>query len=187
MSHHADLAPLAVEIDGWDLYDEATFGDWGLRLVLEGSVAPGEVTQAASGWGNDVISAFTRGDDVAMVMSYIGDSERDAEELANALIAHIRDDMDAGPAGGIRWRPALSARQRLFVHRSDRRRYLLDRFNRQDRRRRHAPTTRHLIPRLVRPGAASNTVSWLASLAWRPRPVLLLDSCYFLPPPPPGE
>ena len=38
------------------------------------------------------------GDDVAMVMSYIGDSERDAEELANALIAHIRDDMDAGPA-----------------------------------------------------------------------------------------
>ncbi len=103
-----DLAPLTVEIDGWDLYDEATFGDWGLRLVLEGSVAPGEVTQAASGWGNDVYRVFTRGDDVAMVMSYIGDSERDAEELANALIAHIRDDMDSGPAeesaGGLLYR-----------------------------------------------------------------------------------
>jgi len=103
-----DLAPLTVEIDGWDLYDEATFGDWGLRLVLEGSVAPGEVTQAASGWGNDVYRVFTRGDDVAMVMSYIGDSERDAEELANALIAHVRDDMDSGPAeesaGGLLYR-----------------------------------------------------------------------------------
>ena len=103
-----DLAPLTVEIDGWDLYDEATFGDWGFRLVLEGSVAPGEVTQAASGWGNDVYRVFTRGDDVAMVMSYIGDSERDAEELANALIAHIRGDMDAGPAeesaGGLLYR-----------------------------------------------------------------------------------
>ena len=93
-----DLAPLTVEIEGWDLYDEATFGDWGLRLILDGSVSPGEVTQAASGWGNDTYRVFTRGDDVAMVMSYIGDSERDAEELANALIAHIRDDMDSGPA-----------------------------------------------------------------------------------------
>ena len=93
-----DLAPLTVEIDGWDLYDEATFGDWGLRLILDGSVSPGEVTQAASGWGNDTYRVFTRGGDVAMVMSYIGDSERDAEELANALIAHIRDDMDSGPA-----------------------------------------------------------------------------------------
>ena len=97
-----------MEIDGWDLYDEATFGDWGLRLVLEGSVAPGEVTQAASGWGNDVYRVFTRGDDVAMAMSYIGDSERDAEELANALIAHVRDDMDSGPAeesaGGLLYR-----------------------------------------------------------------------------------
>jgi hypothetical protein len=66
--------------------------------VLDGSVSPGEVTQAASGWGNDTYRVFTRGDNVAMVMSYIGDSERDAEELANALIAHIRDDMDSGPA-----------------------------------------------------------------------------------------
>ena len=79
-----DLAPLTVELAGWDLYDEATFGDWGLRLVLDGSVPPGEVTQAASGWGNDTYRVFTRGDDVAMVMSYVGDSERDAEELARA-------------------------------------------------------------------------------------------------------
>ncbi|MGB9357772.1 MAG: hypothetical protein WCC01_04365 [Acidimicrobiia bacterium] len=103
-----DLAPLTVELDGWEMYDEATFGEWGLRLVLAGAVSPGEVTQAAAGWGNDTYRVFTRGDDVAMVMSYVGDSERDAEELANALIAHIRDDMDAGPAeesaGGLLYR-----------------------------------------------------------------------------------
>jgi hypothetical protein len=103
-----DLDPLAVEIDGWDFYDEATFGDWGLRLLLSESVSPGEATQAASGWGNDTYRVFTRNDDVAMVMSYVGDSERDAEELANALIAHIRDTMDSGPAeesaGGLLYR-----------------------------------------------------------------------------------
>jgi len=93
-----DLAPLTVEIDGWEIYDEATLGDWGFRLLLDGSVSPGEATQAASGWGNDTYRVFTRDGDMAMVMSYVGDSERDAEELANALIVHIRDDMDSGPA-----------------------------------------------------------------------------------------
>jgi hypothetical protein len=103
-----DLAPLTVELDGWDLSDEATFGEWGLRLLLDGSVSPGEATQAASGWGNDTYRLFTRGGDIAMAMSYIGDSERDAEEFANALIAHIRDRMDSGPAeesgGGLLYR-----------------------------------------------------------------------------------
>ncbi len=115
-----DLAPLTVELDGWEIYDEATFGEWGLRLVLDGAVSPGEVTQAAAGWGNDVYRVFTRGDDVAMVMSYVGDSERDAEELANGLIAHIRDDMDAGPAeesaGGLLYR---QGRVYSFIDRID--------------------------------------------------------------------
>jgi len=103
-----DLAPLTVELDGWDLYDEATFGEWGLRLILSDSVLPGDATQAAAGWGNDSFREFSRGDDVAMAMAYVGDSERDAEELANALIAHIRDGMNAGPAeesgGGLLYR-----------------------------------------------------------------------------------
>ena len=103
-----DLAPLTVELAGWDLHDEATLGEWGLRLILGESVLPGEATQAAAGWGNDTYRVFSQGDDVAMVMSYIGDSERDAEELANALIPHIRDSMDAGPAeesaGGLLYR-----------------------------------------------------------------------------------
>jgi len=102
------LAPLTVELDGWDLHDEATLGEWGWRLILNESVLPGEATQAAAGWGNDTYRVFSRGGDVAMALSYIGDSERDAEELANALIIHIRDSMDAGPAeesaGGLLYR-----------------------------------------------------------------------------------
>lgn len=102
------LDPLTVDLDGWDLYDEASLGEWGLRLVLSDSVTPGEATQAAAGWGNDTYREFSRGDDVAMAMAYVGDSERDAEELANALIAHIRDGMNAGPAeesgGGLLYR-----------------------------------------------------------------------------------
>jgi hypothetical protein len=115
-----DLALLTVDLDGWDLQDEATFGEWGLRLVLDDSVLPGEATQAAAGWGNDTYRVFSRGGDVAMAMSYVGDSERDAEELANALIVHIRDSMDAGPAeesaGGLLYR---QGRVYSFIDRID--------------------------------------------------------------------
>ncbi|MFV9672868.1 MAG: hypothetical protein ACNYZH_06540 [Acidimicrobiia bacterium] len=115
-----DLAPLTVELDGWDLHDEATLGEWGWRLILNESVLPGEATQAAAGWGNDTYRVFSRGGDVAMALSYIGDSERDAEELANALIAHIRDSMDAGPAeesaGGLLYR---QGRVYSFIDRID--------------------------------------------------------------------
>ncbi|MEN8113544.1 MAG: hypothetical protein ABFS21_04065 [Actinomycetota bacterium] len=103
-----DLALFTVDLDGWDLHEEASFGEWGLRLVLDPSHTPGAATQAAAGWGNDTYRVFARGDDVAMAMAYVGDSQRDAEELADALIAHVRDGMNAGPAeesgGGLLYR-----------------------------------------------------------------------------------
>lgn len=91
-----DLPQAATELSGWDIHDEASFGEWGLRLILGESLLPGEATQAAAGWGNDRYTVYARGDDVAIVLHYIGDSERDAEELADAFIAHIGTSMNAG-------------------------------------------------------------------------------------------
>ena len=91
-----DLPPAATELSGWDIHDEASFGEWGLRLILGESLLPGEATQAAAGWGNDRYTVYARGDDVAIVLHYIGDAERDAEELADAFIAHIGTSMNAG-------------------------------------------------------------------------------------------
>ncbi len=93
-----NLAPITAELVGWEIHDEGSFGEWGLRLVLGESIPRGDATQAAAGWGNDDYRVFSRGDDVAFVMSYIGDAERDAEELADALIAHIGTSMAGGPA-----------------------------------------------------------------------------------------
>jgi hypothetical protein len=91
-----DLPSAATELSGWDIHDEGSFGEWGLRLILGESLLPGEATQAAAGWGNDRYTVYARGDDVAIVLHYIGDAERDAEELADALIAHIGTSMNAG-------------------------------------------------------------------------------------------
>jgi hypothetical protein len=93
-----DLAPLTVELAGWSLFDEATFGEWGIRLLLLDSLIPGELTQAAAGWGNDTYRAFVNGDDTAISWVYEGETIEDAEDLANGLIAHIRNSMNAGSA-----------------------------------------------------------------------------------------
>ncbi len=92
------LTPLSVTLDGWELVDEATFGEWGIRLLLTDAVPPGAATQAAAGWGNDTYRLFTRGDDTAMAWVYLGETEQDAKDFVDALIAHVRGGM--GASGG---------------------------------------------------------------------------------------
>lgn len=98
-----DLPPLVVELPGWDLHDEGTLGEWGLRLILTGTLPPGMVTQTAAGWGNDRYLILTRDEDTAFVLRYRGDAEQDAEDVADGLVAHARERMGAGApreAGG---------------------------------------------------------------------------------------
>ena len=104
------LEPLDVELAGWELFDEGTLGEWGLRLVLGTSNPPGFATQAAAGWGNDTYREFVRGDDTAMVLRYRGDSVSDAEDLTDALLTHVSEKIDTGEPvevdGGLRFRGA---------------------------------------------------------------------------------
>ena len=92
----APLDPLTVDLPGWDLYDEASFGEWGLRVMFSEALASGAATQAAAGWGNDNYRVFDDGTDVALAWQYVGDVERDAEEVADAFIAQARGPMNAG-------------------------------------------------------------------------------------------
>ena len=89
------LDPLTVELAGWELADERTLGEWGVRLLLTDTLPPGELTQVSAGWGNDTYRLFTRDADTAFVWSYLAESIEDAEELTNALIVHARDAMGA--------------------------------------------------------------------------------------------
>lgn len=91
-----DLPALTAALEGWETDDKGSLGEWGLRLILGEGLDGGEASQAAAGWGNDRYAVYSRGDDVAVVVHYIGDAERDAEELADALIAHAGSAMGAG-------------------------------------------------------------------------------------------
>jgi len=91
-----DLPSLTATLAGWNLVDEATFGEWGIRLILSDTLLPGVTTQAAAGWGNDSYRLFIRGDDTAIVWQYLGETEQDAEDLVDGLIVHARETMGAG-------------------------------------------------------------------------------------------
>lgn len=92
------LEALAVDLPGWELFDEATFGQWGTQLVLLETLTPGALSQATAGWGNDTYRVFLNGDETAFAWSYLAESVEDAEDLANGLVAHARDTMGAGGA-----------------------------------------------------------------------------------------
>lgn len=92
----SEIPKLTVALGGWELFDEVTFGEWGIRMLLLESLRPGEVTQAAAGWGNDTYRAFIKGSDTAVAWVYDGETIQDAEELTDALIIHVRSAMNAG-------------------------------------------------------------------------------------------
>lgn len=114
------LDPLTVDLEGWDLRDERSLGEWGIRRLLTDTLPPGELAQVASGWGNDTYRLFTRGGDTAFVWSYSGESVEDAEELANALIMDARDQIGAGASaesgGGLLFSDASPT---VFIDRVD--------------------------------------------------------------------
>jgi hypothetical protein len=90
------LDPVSVTLSGWEVHDDSAFGEWGVRLILNDTLSPGLVTEAAAGWGNDSYRIFVNGDDVAIAWHYLAESVEDAEDLVNGLIAHARGPMGAG-------------------------------------------------------------------------------------------
>jgi hypothetical protein len=120
------LEPLTVDLAGWELFDEATLGQWGIQLLLLETLTPGALSQAAQGWGNDTYRVFLNGDETAFAWSYLAESIEDAEDLANGLVAHARDTMGAGGAeesgGGLLF---ASGSPWVFIDRIDDRIYFV--------------------------------------------------------------
>ena len=98
---------LAVAIDGYTTVDDGSYGEWRLRLLLHGAIAPGLLTQTVSGWGGDAHQLLVNGDDMVFVYIYGGDTEDDTIEVVQALLALARGPMKAGDGvdsgGGVLW------------------------------------------------------------------------------------
>jgi hypothetical protein len=94
------IEPVNVELDGYQVHETSSHGEWGIRLLLSEAQNPGAAAQAANGWGADSYQVLYDPDDVVMAMTYKGDTEDDAFELTEALIAHAAETMALGEGEG---------------------------------------------------------------------------------------
>ena len=97
----------AVDVPGYTVFEEGSFGEWNTRLFLLDGIEPGDAIVAAAGWGGDRYRIYWQGDEactdacggpVAFVVKYQGDTPRDAQELANAIAASAHAIMKVGSA-----------------------------------------------------------------------------------------
>jgi len=96
-----DEAPVAIELSdptaklgaGWTLLGANTMGEFQIQVMLrdEYGVDEGTATDAAAGWGGDQYIALANGDDMAIIWQSAWDSDDDAKQFAQVLIAREAD------------------------------------------------------------------------------------------------
>jgi hypothetical protein len=96
-----------VDLPGYTVFEEGSFGEWNTRLFLLDGIEPGDAIVAAAGWGGDRYRIYWQGaegcrDDcggpVAFVYKFQGDTPRDAQELADAIADSAHAIMKVGSA-----------------------------------------------------------------------------------------
>jgi Zn-dependent peptidase ImmA (M78 family) len=85
-----------VVIEGYEVFEESQWGEWNLQLYLLDGVDPGEAIVAATGWGGDEYRIYWDGTDVAFAYLFVGDTPRDADEMATSLAESVRQRMAVG-------------------------------------------------------------------------------------------
>ncbi|MFH1105007.1 MAG: hypothetical protein V1757_08745 [Actinomycetota bacterium] len=92
-----DVVVPAVDLAGYEAFEDGVFGEWNLGLYLLSGVDPGEALIASTGWGGDHYRIYSNdGDQVVFLYVYRGDTPRDAEELAGSLVASVEATISAG-------------------------------------------------------------------------------------------
>lgn len=86
----------AAELEGYEVVESGSWGEWNLHLYLLDGVDPGEALIASSGWGGDHYRIYWDGESAAFAYLYLGDTPRDAEELAELLADSVRERMAVG-------------------------------------------------------------------------------------------
>lgn len=88
--------PDASPPEAYQLVSDSVWGQWGWNALLASALPPEQAAVASRGWGGDRYLVFSDGEDIALVVTYLGDTMADADEMRAALVEYIREAMDAG-------------------------------------------------------------------------------------------
>ena len=100
-------APIAVTIDtmvpaGYEIGESSTWGYASLEALLGAEVAPGPLAAAIDGWGGDRYRILFDGTSAIFQLHYVGDSQDDLRELAEALETYFTARIEEGDAWRLR-------------------------------------------------------------------------------------
>ena len=97
--------------EGWEDLDVMTIGEEWLQIAFGLRLDASQAAQASAGWDGGTYRAFTDGEDAAVVLTTVWDSEDDASEFATAMISWL----DAGEDVGVVVGPDGTSVQVLFA------------------------------------------------------------------------
>lgn len=86
-----DVAAPDISIDGYELERTSVWGEQGFRILLNQGTGASGVARAADGWGGDTYLQWFDGEKAALLIVYQGDSQKDVDELEDALLTFATD------------------------------------------------------------------------------------------------
>ena len=84
----ADVTLGDIPLSGYTLERQSVWGELGFRIMLDQVLGETVGVEAADGWGGDSYFQWFDGVNAAFVIAYVGDTQRDLDELKEALVAY---------------------------------------------------------------------------------------------------
>lgn len=75
-----------IPVPGYELERTSSWGEQGFRVMLNQGSLVATMAGAADGWGGDTYHQWFDGENAAIMLVYVGDTQRDLDELEDALL-----------------------------------------------------------------------------------------------------
>lgn len=84
-----DLAP--IDLPGYELERQSVWGEFGFRIMIDQALGDEVGVEAADGWGGDTYYQWFDGQNAALVIAFVADSQDDMDELEDVLVDYAFD------------------------------------------------------------------------------------------------
>lgn len=87
-----EVSSPSVTVSGYELERTSVWGEQGFRIMLNQGEGTQAVATAADGWGGDSYLQWFDGENAALLITFVGDTQGDVDELEDALLNFATQD-----------------------------------------------------------------------------------------------
>jgi hypothetical protein len=81
----------SVDVAGYELERTSVWGEQGFRILLNQGEGVETLARAVDGWGGDSYHQWYDGENAALLIAIVGDTQTDVDELENALLSFANE------------------------------------------------------------------------------------------------